>query len=61
MAGPLLLWCVYPTVGPRFYDHASQSGPYWTAWATVPVALVTALVAAGLSTSGRDARASVRI
>ncbi|GGS65401.1 hypothetical protein ACFFV7_02410 [Nonomuraea spiralis] len=60
VAGPLLIWSVYLTVGPRFYDHASQSNPYWLAWATVPVALVTALGAASLVTSVHGTRESVR-
>ncbi|MCK2215491.1 hypothetical protein MF672_017090 [Actinomadura sp. ATCC 31491] len=46
MAGPLLIWSVYLTVGPRLDDHTSQSTPYWSAWAGVPIAFVTALTAA---------------
>ncbi|GAA1010706.1 hypothetical protein Aple_029910 [Acrocarpospora pleiomorpha] len=46
MAGPLLIWSVYLTVGPRLYDHSSQAVPYWLAWVTVPAALITALAAA---------------
>ncbi|WP_084960391.1 hypothetical protein [Thermoactinospora rubra] len=59
MAGPLLVWSVYLTVGSRHYDHLSQAEPYWLAWAGVPVALVTAVIAAGLATGGPE-RAAVR-
>ncbi|NUW44749.1 hypothetical protein [Nonomuraea rhodomycinica] len=52
MAGPLLIWSVYLTVGPRLYDHVSQSEPYWLAWAGVPTALVTALAAATWAVGG---------
>lgn len=51
-AGPLLIWSVYLSVGPRLYDHASQSGPYWLAWAGVPMGLVIALAAASLAVGG---------
>jgi hypothetical protein len=52
VAGPLLIWSVYLTVGPRAYDHSSQSEPYELALAGVPVALFIALAAAALAVGG---------
>ncbi|TDC54892.1 hypothetical protein E1281_15115 [Actinomadura sp. KC345] len=51
-AGPLLIWSVYLTVGPRLYDHTSQSNPYWLAWTGVPLGLFIALAAATLAVVG---------
>ncbi|QYC41882.1 hypothetical protein Nocox_21390 [Nonomuraea coxensis DSM 45129] len=46
LVGPLLVWSVYAAVGPRAYDHSTQSGPYLLALLTVLLALVVAPVAA---------------
>ncbi|MEU6798027.1 hypothetical protein ABZ907_40555 [Nonomuraea wenchangensis] len=45
LAGPLLVWSVYAAVGPRAYDHSTQSGPYAQALLTAFLAPAVALAA----------------
>jgi hypothetical protein len=52
MAGPLLIWSIYLTVGLRSYDHGSQSEPYGLAMIGVPMGLFIALAAAALAVGG---------
>ncbi|MEU0565192.1 hypothetical protein ABZ297_07350 [Nonomuraea sp. NPDC005983] len=59
VAGPLLVWSVYLTIGSRNYDHSSQSWPYWLALLTALMALLIALTAAGLARLGRATRTPV--
>ncbi|MEV1172322.1 hypothetical protein, partial [Nonomuraea sp. NPDC049784] len=49
VAGPLLIWSVYLMIGPRLYDHTTQSGPYYWAFFMTLMALVLAPMVAGLA------------
>jgi hypothetical protein len=44
VAGPLLIWSVHLSVGPRFSDHATQSEPYLIAGGTTLMAIIVAFV-----------------
>ncbi|PZG18174.1 hypothetical protein [Nonomuraea aridisoli] len=46
VSGPLLIWSVYAAVGPRHYDHTSQSTPYYSALPGRLMALAVAAVTA---------------
>ncbi|MBE3013038.1 hypothetical protein IL992_28205 [Microbispora sp. NEAU-D428] len=56
VAGPLLIWSIYVAIGPRPYDHNTQSEPYWFALLATLMALAVAGVAAGLARLGGTTR-----
>ncbi|WP_433539747.1 hypothetical protein ACQP10_24025 [Streptosporangium sandarakinum] len=60
VAGPLLIWSVYVTVGSRDYDHSTQYLPYWTACVAALLASIAAPPAAGVARLGRAGGVSGR-
>ncbi|GGQ16496.1 hypothetical protein GCM10010140_53500 [Streptosporangium pseudovulgare] len=63
VAGPLLIWSVYVTVGSRDYDHSTQYLPYWAACVAALLASIAAppaAEAARLGRTGPEGRGTVR-
>lgn len=60
VAGPLLIWSVYVTVGSRDYDHSTQYLPYWTACVAALLASIAAPPAAEVARLGRAGGVSGR-